>query len=277
MSETRTTEALRVLLVHNRYQRPGGEDYVFETEAGILERAGHAVERLDVHNDAAEGMSALALAQSTVWSRTGYAAVEEAARRHRADVVHVHNTLPLLSPAAYWGARASGAAVVQTIHNFRLVCPSAMLFRDGRVCHECLGKTFALPGVRHACYRGSRAATLAVATTTAVHRAAGTYRRAVDRFVAITPFMRETLVRGGYDAERIAVKANTLRAMPARAPRGGGYVLFASRLDEGKGVETLVIDDHARHCIEDAVKSGDADQQRAKFLELIALLDKARG
>jgi glycosyltransferase involved in cell wall biosynthesis len=185
-------------------------------------------------------MSRLSLARRTVWSREGRAAVEAAARAHRADVVHFHNTLPLVSPAGYSGARAAGAAVVQTVHNFRLVCPSATLFRDGHVCESCVGRAFALPGVVHGCYRGSRAATLAVATATAVHRALGTWDRAVDRYVALTPFMRDTLVRGGYPAARIAVKANALRAMPARAARGGGYALFAGRLDEGKGVELLV-------------------------------------
>ena len=229
-----------MLLVHNRYQRPGGEDYVFETEAGLLEAGGHAVARLELHNDAADGLSAVTLARRTIWSREGHQAVEQAARAHRADVVHFHNTLPLVSPAGYYGARAAGAAVVQTIHNFRLLCPSATLFRDGHVCESCLGKAFAFAGVRHGCYRGSRAATLAVATMTALHRALGTWDVAVDRYIAITPFMRDTLARGGYDAGRIAVKANTLREMPALAARGGGHVVFAARLDAGKGVETVV-------------------------------------
>lgn len=236
----RDPATLRVLLVHNRYQRRGGEDYVYETEGALLESAGHAVARLELHNDAADGMSKLALARRTVWSREGRAAVEEAARAHGADVVHFHNTLPLVSPAGYTGARDAGAAVVQTVHNFRLLCPSATLFRDGHVCEDCVGKAFALPGVVHGCYRGSRAATLAVATATAVHRALGTYDTVVDRLVALTPFMRDKLVEGGYARDRIAVKPNAVREMPALAARGGGYALFASRLDAGKGIETLL-------------------------------------
>ncbi len=213
---------------------------MFETEAATLDAGGHAVARLELHNDAAQGLSRLSLARRTVWSREGHEAVEAAARAHRADVVHFHNTLPLVSPAGYYGARAAGAAVVQTIHNFRLLCPGATLFRDGHVCEACVGKAFAFAGVRHGCYRGSRAATLAVATMTAVHRALGTWDEAVDRYVAITPFMQGKLVEGGYPAERIAVKANALLFMPALAARGGGYALFASRLDPGKGVERVV-------------------------------------
>ena len=213
---------------------------MFEAEGAILDGGGHAVAQLELHNDAAGALSNLALARRTVWSREGYAMVADAARAHRADVVHFHNTLPLVSPAGYYGARSAGAAVVQTIHNYRLVCPSATLYRDGRICEDCVGKVFAAPGVRHGCYRGSRAATLAVATMTAVHRTAGTYDRAVDRYVALTPFMRDTLARGGYDAGRIAVKANALPAMPAVAARGGGHVLFAARLDAGKGADTVV-------------------------------------
>ena len=213
---------------------------MFEIEAALLAAAGVAVARLELHNDAADELSKAELARRTVWSREGRRLVEEATRAHGADVVHFHNTLPLISPAGYYGARAAGAAVVQTLHNYRLVCPSATLFRDGHVCESCIGKAFASPGVRHGCYRGSRAATLAVATMTAVHKALGTWDEAVDRYIALTPFTRETLGRGGYDVERIAVKPNALPAMPTPARRGGGYVLFASRLDAGKGVETLV-------------------------------------
>ena len=229
----------RVLLVHNHYQRPGGEDHVFETEAETLAGYGHAVARLALHNDAADGLSTLALARRTVWSAEGRRLVLEAARRHRADVVHFHNWLPLVSPAGYYGAREAGAAVVQTLHNFRLICPGALLFRDGAVCEACVGKAFAAPGVAHGCYRGSRAATLAVATTVAAHRTMGTWHEAVDRYVAITDFSRAKHVEGGLPPEKIAVKPNALGHMPPLARGGGGYAVLAARLDVGKGIETV--------------------------------------
>ena len=233
-------EPLRVLAVHNRYLIRGGEDRVYEDEAAILEARGHAVERFEVTNDGVDGMGRAALAARTVWSAEARAAVEAAARAHRADVVHVHNTLPLVSPSAYYGARAAGAAVVQTLHNYRITCPGALLSRDGAPCEACLGKAFAAAGVRHACYRGSRAATLAVATMTAAHRAAGTWRRAVDRYICSTAFARDKMIQGGLPAGRVAVKPNPLAADPGPGQGGGGFALFVGRLDPARGIDALL-------------------------------------
>ena len=210
---------------------------MFEAEEAILAANGHDVGRLTVSNDAVADLSRVGLAKTTVWSRAGHDAVEAAARDHRADVVHFHNTLPLISPAGYYGARAAGAAVVQTLHNFRLICPGALLYRDGEICEDCVGKAFAAPGVRHGCYRGNRAATLAVAGMTAAHRVAGTWDRAVDRYVAITEFARGKFVAGGLPSDRIAVKANPLSEDPGVGQHGGDFALFVGRLDEGKGLD----------------------------------------
>ncbi|GAB5534314.1 MAG: glycosyltransferase [Rubricoccaceae bacterium] len=231
---------LRVLLVHNYYQLPGGEDQVFEAEEAILKANGHDVGRLTVSNDTVADLSRLGLAKTTVWSRAGHDAVEAAARDHRADVVHFHNTLPLISPAGYYGARSAGAAVIQTLHNFRLICPGALLYRDGAPCEICVGKTFAAPGVRHGCYRGSRSATMAVASMTAAHRVAGTWQRAVDRYIAITVFARDKFIAGGLPVDRIAVKANPMSVDPGMGEGNGDFALFVGRLDAGKGVSTVL-------------------------------------
>ena len=231
---------LRVLLVHNFYQLPGGEDRVFEAEEAILKANGHDVGRLTVSNDTVADLSRIGLAKTTVWSRAGHDAVEAAARDHRADVVHFHNTLPLISPAGYYGARSAGAAVVQTLHNFRLICPGALLYREGEPCEMCVGKTFAAPGVRHGCYRGSRSATMAVASMTAAHRVAGTWQRAVDRYIAITDFAREKFVAGGLPTDRLAVKANPLHEDPGMGDGTGDFALYVGRLDSGKGLDTVL-------------------------------------
>ena len=230
---------LTVLLVHNVYQQPGGEDRVFETEGGLLEAHGHRVLRYTLHNDAVEGLSRAALAARTVWSGEAHAEVLALVRRHAVDVVHVHNTLPLASPSVFWAARRGGAATVHTLHNFRTICPGTLLLRDGAICHDCVGRAFAAPAVRHRCYRGSAAATAAVAATTAIHRAAGTYARQVDRFVALSHAARALFVEGGLPAHKIAVKPNALARDPEPGPGGAG-VLFAGRLTDEKGVRVLL-------------------------------------
>lgn len=232
---------MRVLLVHNSYRQRGGEDAVFEAERDLLAAAGHDVVEYRVHNDRTEGMSRLALAASTVWSRRARRELRVLVRAQRPDVAHFHNTLPLVSPSGYAAANESGVPVVQTLHNYRMVCPSALLFREGRVCEDCVGRAVPLPAVRHACYRGDRAASAAVAAMLATHRVLGTWRRRVDLWIALTVFQAQRVARGGIPENRIAVLPNFLARDPgARTdlPRGG--VLFVGRLTEEKGVRVLL-------------------------------------
>jgi glycosyltransferase involved in cell wall biosynthesis len=229
-----------VLLVNNRYQRPGGEDVMYEAEAALLERHGHRVVRYEMHNDEVARMSTAALVGATFWNRRVYRELRRIVSAEGVQVAHFHNTFPLVSPAAYYAARAGGAAVVQTLHNFRLACPGATLFREGRLCEACVGRPVAWRGVVHGCYRGSRAATAATAAMLATHRALGTWRDAVDRYVALTDYSRGKFVRHGLPADRIVVKPNFLPADPAVGPHDGGFVLFVGRLDEIKGIGTLL-------------------------------------
>lgn len=229
-----------VLLVHNRYRQPGGEDRVFTAEAELLRARGHRVIRHEAHNDAVAEHAPVALAARTIWSRATYRELRALIRRERPDVVHVHNTLPLLSPAVYYAAGAEGVPVVQTLHNYRLLCPAGLLLREGRVCEECVGRTVPLPAVVHGCYRSSRAATGAVAAMLSAHRLLGTWRERVDVYVALTEFARRKFVEGGLPAGRIRVKPNFLAADPGMGPHRGGYALFVGRLSPEKGIHTLL-------------------------------------
>ena len=231
---------MKVLLCHNFYQQPGGEDQVFADEAALLEARGHCVVRYTRDNDAVAGMTAADLARRTMWNPTAYADVYRLARRHRADVVHFHNTFPLMSPAVYYAARAAGAAVVQTLHNYRLLCPNGLLFRDGAPCEECVGSAVAWRGVAHACYRSDRRATAVAVAMTAVHRAARTWHTAVDAFVALSEFSRGMFLRGGLPSDRISVKPNFVSPDPGPGAGRGDYALFVGRLDEAKGVRVLL-------------------------------------
>lgn len=213
---------------------------MFEAEGRLLEDRGHSVLRYTVSNDAVGELSLPILAAKTVWNGQASADLARLVEDEKVDVVHFHNTLPLVSPAGYHGARKAGAAVVQTLHNYRLICPGSLLYRDGEVCEKCIGKRFAVAGVRHGCYRGSRAASAAVATMTATHRAKGTWRNTVDRYIAITNFAKEKFVRGGLPEEKISVKPNFLFKDPGEGAGAGGYALFVGRLDKAKGLNTLL-------------------------------------
>lgn len=232
--------SVRVLLIHDYYQQRGGEDAVFEAERQLLIDHGHTVTTRSTHNDAIRQVGAARLVTSTVWNREAYRDVARRVRAERPEIVHVHNTFPMTSPAVLAAARASGARVVQTLHNYRLLCPAATLLRDGQICQACVGRRFAWPAVRHGCYRGRRDASAVVGTMLAVHGALGTYRRNVDRFIATTSFSRAKFVEGGLPAERIAVKPHFLPRDPGIGRGDGGYVLYVGRLSAEKGVGTLV-------------------------------------
>ena len=180
------------------------------------------------------------LAARTIWNPSAYRALRALVREERPQIVHFHNTFPLMSPAAYYAARAEGAGVVQTLHNFRLTCANALLYRDGTVCEDCLTKFSPWPSIARKCYRDSRAASAALTAMLAAHRALGTWRYAIDVYVALTEFGRRKFVAAGLPAERIVVKPNFVEPDPGPGPGGGGYGVFVGRLSMEKGVETLL-------------------------------------
>jgi len=235
---------MKVLVAHNAYQQRGGEDAVVESEVSLLRAAGHEVREYRRHNDELVGMGAARAAADTLWSRRTGLELGALLATWRADVMHVHNTFPLLSPSLYWAAASARVPVVQTLHNFRLLCPQAMLLREGRVCRDCVGRV-PLPAVRHGCYRGSRSQTAVLAGMLVLHRGLGTWQRKVQRYVALNDFCRAEFVRGGLPAERIAIKPNFVESPPAAqwssgaagTPRSG--LLFVGRLAPEKGITVL--------------------------------------
>ncbi|MBB5234092.1 glycosyltransferase family 4 protein [Deinococcus budaensis] len=242
---------MNVLVVHNYYQQAGGEDAVFHAETEALRARGVNVRLHTVHNDSIGGQNPVGTALGTVWNARSARALAAVAREHRAEVVHFHNTFPLVSPAAYRAAQSAGAAVVQTLHNFRLLCANALLFRDGHVCEACVGRTPPSPAVQHACYRGSRAGSAVVATMLTTHRLLGTYERQVDLYIALSEFSRQKLIQGGLPADRLVVKPNFLSGEAARLAEAaapgtadgagaGAYALFVGRLSPEKGTATLL-------------------------------------
>lgn len=228
----------RVLIVHDYYQQKGGEDSVVESEAGLLASNGHAVERFTRHNDEIRTMPHVTVALETCWSGKSAQCVESVIDAFKPDVIHAHNTFPLISPSIYWAAGRASIPVVQTLHNFRLLCPQAMFLRQGRVCEDCLGHV-PWRGALHACYRDSRAQSAVVAGMLTLHRALGTYRTKVSRFIALNEFCRRKFVEGGLPADRIVVKPNFVDfPMPQPVHRDG--FLFVGRLSAEKGLTVLV-------------------------------------
>jgi glycosyltransferase involved in cell wall biosynthesis len=234
----------RVVQLHTRYREPGGEDQVVAAEKRLLEEAGVEVEQVIFDNaelrESRSPIGDLRLAAGAVWSRAAERRVRTALRAHRAQVMHVHNTFVAASPSVYAAAMGEGVPVVQTLHNYRLICPAATAYRDGHPCTDCVGRAIPWPAVAHACYRGSRAQSLSVAATIAIHRGLGTFARRIDAYLALSEFQRGLLVRGGLPAERIRVLPNFLEPDPGVGDEARSGLLYVGRLADEKGVGTLL-------------------------------------
>jgi glycosyltransferase involved in cell wall biosynthesis len=231
-----------VLQIHTRYRQAGGEDQVVEAERRLLEGAGIRVHQVIFDNaDLLESRSPtgdLKLAASAIWSRAAKHRVRAAIEANRPDVMHVHNTFAAASPSVY--AAADGIPVVQTLHNYRMVCPVATAFRDGRACTDCVGRSVPWPSVLHACIHGSRSQSAVAAATIAVHRALGTFQRRIALYVALTTFQRRLMIAGGLPAERIRVIPNFLEPDPGLRNGLRSGILYVARLAKEKGIEVLL-------------------------------------
>jgi glycosyltransferase involved in cell wall biosynthesis len=230
---------MRVLILHSRYlsDAASGENQVVRDEATLLQRGGHRVWMYTPTTRSARRRDRAKAGASAVWSASAAAAVARTLRTHDIDVVHVHNLFPNLSPAVLRAAAAGGAAVVMTLHNYRLVCLPADLLREGRVCEACVGR---LPwrGVAYRCYRDSILASATLAGSLALHRGIRSFE-AVDRFLAVSPFVKAKHVEAGISADRILVKPNFAWPVDRRVDPGDAFV-YLGRLAPEKGVRTLL-------------------------------------
>jgi glycosyltransferase involved in cell wall biosynthesis len=231
---------MKILTVHNKYKIRGGEDESREAESSLLESRGHEIKTFVLDNDSIVGIGAIRSGFEATWCQSSYENIRRVIGEWRPDLVDVQNFFPLGSPSVHYAAFHSGIPVIQTLRNFRLVCPGAALFREGSVCEKCLGKTLPWAGILHGCYRGNRLASTAVATMLLTHNLLGTWRKCVTTFVALTEFARRKYIEGGLPAEKLIVKPNFVPVDLGRGPGGADYVLYVGRMSEEKGVRLLL-------------------------------------
>ena len=233
----------KVLIVHNYYQIPGGEDTVVENEKRLLEEHGHEVILYTRHNSELNAMSKaqkLLLPFSTIFNLRTYREVRRLISEQKIDVLHVHNTLNLISPSVYYAGVSKKIPVVLTILNFRLLCPGATFFRDGHVCEECLNKGLSC-AVKYKCYRGSRVQTLACVISSVIHRMLGIYGKL--NYICLTTFNKEKLLHlKQIEESNVYVKPNFVQTNGEFVPlheRKDQFV-YVGRLEEIKGIDVLL-------------------------------------
>ena len=230
---------MRVLQLHTRHREQGGEDVVVDTEAALLREAGHDVMQFIARNPESAPQAAAALSLAP-WNPLMANRLRRVITDFEPDVAHVHNTWFAMSPSVIAVLKKSGVPVVMTLHNYRHVCANARLFRDGRPCEDCVG-TSPWQGVRHACYRGSRAQSAIAVSAQSLHRRLGTWDL-VEAFIVLTDFQKDVMVRGGVPSDRIKIKPNpVLDPGPRPAPPSeSNAVLYVGRLETPKGIDLLI-------------------------------------
>jgi glycosyltransferase involved in cell wall biosynthesis len=228
---------MKILLVHSEYQQRGGEETIFEQEKKLLCEFGHEVLTYYRRNHEIEEYSRLrrmGMAASTIWSERTRKDVAEILRGEKPDVVHVHNTFVMVSPSVYWACREANVPVVQTLHNYRLFCPSGYFLRDGKICEDCLAGGL-WPSIRHACYRGSHTQSAVIAATLGFHRWKGTWSKQIDAYLALTRFAQRKFIAAGLPADKVFVKPNFIHPDPRKRTGAGEYAIYVGRLLAEKG------------------------------------------
>jgi glycosyltransferase involved in cell wall biosynthesis len=234
---------MKILVVHNYYPVRGGEDSVVEEEWKMLEGAGHSVLPFYMFTYERGLRDFLLSALCVFWNPMAYRRMRCTLRKEKPDVVHVHNTFPLISPSVYWACRKERVPVVQTLHNYRLICANGMFLRKGRACEDCSGRRFGWPAIQHCCYRGSLAGSVLLVVMQWVHRVLGSWSRGVTRYIALTDFAKSRFVQSGLlPDEQISVKPNFIqdvlsakKALPRKK-----QAVFVGRLCAEKGSSLLI-------------------------------------
>ncbi len=235
---------MRILLVHNYYQQRGGEDTVFENELALLQGSEHNVEALTFHNNQITStLDKLKAGVQLFYNQQSAEALADKIIDFKPDVIHVHNFFPIASPALYSVAQKFGIPIVQTLHNFRLLCANALLFRDGKTCEKCVDETVPTAGISHGCYRDSKLQSAALAGMTTFHKLKGTWHHQVDSYIVLTEFARQKFNHSNLALPlgKMIVKPNfTFDAGEGDFSQRDNSILFVGRLSVEKDIPTLL-------------------------------------
>lgn len=233
---------MKILYIHNRYIHKGGEDTVFEAESNLLKQYGHDVQTLVFDNKNINSLKDKILTGiMTLFNFKSAALLKQKTLEFQPDIIHIHNFFPIASPSIFFVAHRANIPVVMTLHNYRLICPGALLYRNNAVCEVCIHKTFPINGVMHGCYRQSRFQTLLLALTSSIHTVTKTWQSKINRYIALSNFEKVRFLDSSLhlNISQITLKPNFVEDHGYSIEKEE-YFIYIGRLSEEKGIETVL-------------------------------------
>jgi len=231
---------LNILIIHNYYQLRGGEDAVFELESSELEAHGHSVIRYTRHNDEIKKFNLIQkflFFFRSIYNPQTVRDIKKIIRINKIDIAHIHNVFPLISPSVYIVLKKSGIKIVQTIHNYRFICPNGLFFDGKNICELCKGKNKIFCFLKR-CYKGSAVFSLLYSITIFLNRPI--FYKMIDLYIALTEFTTNKLIEFGFDPHRIVIKDNCITDNFSDYQGDGGYFLYLGRISGEKGIGFLL-------------------------------------
>jgi len=232
---------MKILIVHNKYKILGGEDIQMLEETELLRKNGNDVQMFQVSNDTIEDdQNSIKLALDTVWSKKYYKELLNKIKNEKFDIVHVHNFFPLLSPSIFYAARKAGSKVIMTAHNYRLICPNALMYVNNKICTECVGKTIPYPALMKKCYRDDFSATAATVAMLGFHNIIQTWKGKIDGIICISGFLKKQLIYAGFKDKQLHIKHNFVSSLIPPVFSPDDYYIFVGRTSDQKGLPLLL-------------------------------------
>ncbi|BDQ13369.1 glycosyltransferase family 4 protein [Sediminibacterium sp. TEGAF015] len=234
-----------ILLIHNRYLHKGGEDTVVAQELSYLESSGYRVIPLYFHNQAAGPIALLNYPFQLFFNLSAFYKVYRLVKKHKIEIVHVHNFFYRASPAVFWAAKAAGAYTLLTLHNYRLFCLNGFMYYNNQPCTRCYDEKSFRAGIQRKCFKNSGLFSRVLAASYGLNKKLETFSKKIDRYVVINPLQEQFLLNSGIPKEKIFKKSNFLlksldTSSPAPFSTRENFYLYVGRLSEEKGIRDLV-------------------------------------
>ncbi|HEY3291252.1 MAG TPA: glycosyltransferase family 4 protein [Anaerolineae bacterium] len=200
----------------------------------------------EVDYDDASPLSRLRSAGRALYSFEARRKLRELITETHPQIAHLHHIYHQISTSVLYELRDQGIPIVQTVHDYKMVCPNAKLYvpRTQEVCFRCKGHHY-LNAIGQNCGSYGIGSSIQIAFLAYAEQVLQPYQRMVSKFISLSTFLKDKLVESGIDGNKITVIPNFIDASLYAPQFHGDYVLYVGRLESYKGVQVFI--EAARH------------------------------